>query len=72
MSIYLLKKWILIILVLAVLGGCSKKVPEVLNSNPSIQSNTERPDEAVGLGELFDNLGVGENKRLYIPIQINL
>ena len=64
MSIYLLKKWILIIMLLTILGGCSNKVPEVINSYPSDQSNTERPDETVGLGELFDNLGVGGNKQI--------
>ena len=64
MSIYLLKKWILIILLLTILGGCSNKVPEVVNSYPSDQSNTERPDETDGLGELFDNLGVGGNKQI--------
>lgn len=64
MSISLLKKWILLVLILTVLGGCSKNVPEVVNSIPSIHSTSERPDEAVGLGELLDDLGVGGNKQI--------
>lgn len=64
MSIYLLKKWILIIMLLTILGGCSNKVPEVVNSYPSIQSNTDEPDDAMDLEELIVELGVGGNKQI--------